>query len=178
MKRLGFTIIEIIITITIMGLLLTLVAVSVSSSQANARDSERKGDVEAIALNFEAFYNNRTSGTENGFILNGGSYPGTAYLDPEMLSAIIPDIDPQSIHAPDIDLEAPMSLVAATTKQTSIEHIEPRPSKDNDVYVYQPFKKNNDLCVTPTINDECRKFYIYYYQETTDTVERVTSKNQ
>lgn len=56
MKRLGFTVVEILITITIMGILLTLAVVNLSGSQVNARDDERKADVEALQVNLETFY--------------------------------------------------------------------------------------------------------------------------
>ena len=53
MLRRGFTIVELIITITIMGILLVLAVVNVSGTQAQARDDERKADVESISLNLE-----------------------------------------------------------------------------------------------------------------------------
>jgi prepilin-type N-terminal cleavage/methylation domain-containing protein len=56
MRTRGFTIVELIITITIMGILLTLAVVGVGTTQMNARDNERKADIEAIALHLESFY--------------------------------------------------------------------------------------------------------------------------
>lgn len=55
MKR-GFTIVELIITITIMGILLTLAVVSVNSTQLQARDAERKTDVESVQAYLESYY--------------------------------------------------------------------------------------------------------------------------
>lgn len=56
MEHRGFTIVELIITITIMGILLTLAVVGLSSTQLSARDNERTTDVEALALQLEAYY--------------------------------------------------------------------------------------------------------------------------
>jgi len=66
MNRRGFTIVELIITISIMAILLTLGTISLSDSQANARDSERKTDINTIALHLETFY---ISGTNSSTIL-------------------------------------------------------------------------------------------------------------
>lgn len=57
MNQRGFTVVEIIITISIMGILLLLTVVGVNGSQANARDSERKADIEVIGTQLESFYN-------------------------------------------------------------------------------------------------------------------------
>ena len=65
MRRRGFTIIELVITITIMAILLTLGVVSLSGTQKNARDSERKSDISTIALNLESYY---LSGTDSSTI--------------------------------------------------------------------------------------------------------------
>jgi prepilin-type N-terminal cleavage/methylation domain-containing protein len=56
MRTRGFTIVEVIVTITIMGILLTLAVVGVGATQMNARDNERKADIEAISLHLESFY--------------------------------------------------------------------------------------------------------------------------
>lgn len=178
MKRRGFTIVELAITITVMGILLTLAVVSLNSSQANARDSERIGDAEAIVLNLEAYYNNKSEDSLGNLVMSGGTYPGTSYLAASTFSKILPDIDPKSTRAPDVDSSAPMSLVAATNNDQSISGIRPLPSKTNDVYVYQPLTASGALCLTPTVTNECRKFNVYFYQETTNTVQQITSKNQ
>lgn len=177
MKLRGFTIVELIITITIMGILLTLAVVNLNSSQANARDSERAGDVEAITLNLESYYNNSSEDALGNFAKSGGTYPGSSYLASSTFSKILPDIDPKSIHAPGVDLTAPMSFVAATNNSQSPTTILPKPSKTNDVYVYQPLTANGGPCTDPAVS-ECRKFNIYYYQETSDSVKQITSKNQ
>lgn len=178
MKWRGFTIVELAITITIMGILLTLAVVSLNSSQANARDSERKGDAEAIVLNLESYYNNSSQDSQGNLFMSGGTYPGVDYLTTPTFSKVLPDIDPKSTHAPGVDVNEPMSLVQATNNVQTTSGVQPQPSKNNDVYVYQPLTKNGSLCADPFINGECRKFNIYYYQEVSNSVQQLTSKNQ
>jgi len=178
MIRRGFTVVELLITITIMGILLTLAVVGLNSTQVNARDSERKGDAEAIAMHLESYYNNDSQDSQGNFFMSGGTYPGTSYLIPATFSKILPDIDVKSTHAPGVDLSAPMSLVEATNATQTATGVAPLPSKSNDVYVYQPITSSGTLCVDPFVSNGCRKFNLYYYQETTNTVEMITSKNQ
>jgi prepilin-type N-terminal cleavage/methylation domain-containing protein len=178
MMRRGFTVVELIITITIMGILLTLAVVSLTATQANSRDSERKGDAEAIALNLESYYNNGADNADGSTISNGGSYPGTNQISNSTTFALIlPDIDTKSVHAPGVDVSAAKSLVVATNSTQTVAGVAPKPSKTNDVYVYQPITSSGTLCNnSPTT--ECRKFNLYYFQEVSGTVEMVTSKYQ
>lgn len=179
MMRRGFTIVELIITITIMGILLTLAVVNLNSTQVNARDSERKGDAEAIALNLESYYNNDSQDSLGNFLNSGGTYPGTNYIsNVSTFARVLPDIDPKSTHAPGADLSAVMSLVIATVATQSVSTIQPLPSKSNDVYVYQPLTASGAICADPSTSGDCRKFNLYYYQESTNTVQQLTSKNQ
>lgn len=175
MKRRGFTIVELVITITVMAILLTLAVVNVTSTQANARDSERKADAESIALNLENFYANQNPNIPN----SGGSYPGLDGLS--ALKTYLPDLDIKVTQTPGSNDEnsGSTNLVAATNTATGTS-IAPLPSTANDVYVYQPLTASGGLCTTTssTSAGACRKFNIYYFQETSNTVEMITSKHQ
>jgi len=174
MMRRGFTIVELAITITIMGILLTLAVVNLNGTQANARDAERKGDVEAIALNLENFYVNLNPDIP----MSGGSYLGLDFMTDSDITTYLPDIDPKSIHAPDISLGDPMSIVVATNANTTTTGVTPQPSSTNDVYVYQPLTGTGTLCASRITNGDCRRFNIYYFQETDNQVHKLTSKRQ
>lgn len=174
MMRRGFTIVELIITITIMGILLTLAVVNLGSTQANARDSERKGDVEALALNLENYYNNQDPNIAN----SGGSYLGSSFLNDSQIKTYLPDLDMKNVHAPGVDVSAPISAVPAQNNTTTTAGVLPQPSKSNDVYVYQPLTADGNLCTDPSVTGDCRRFNIYYYQETDNSVQMVTSKHQ
>ena len=177
MYRRGFTIVELIIVITIMGILLVLGVVNLRGSQMNARDTERKGDVESIALNMESFY---TSGTDGSTIF--GRYPSTTIIGNE--TTYLRDVDPKTLASP--GLSSP-SLVPATCITTCVQTtagVTPQPTEAT--YVYQPVKSDGSLCATEL--EECRKFNIYYKLEVASSntaqcpspgfVCIVTSKNQ
>lgn len=176
MIRRGFTVVELVITITIMGILLTLAVVSLNTSQANARDAERKADAESIALHLESFYTT----TDSALTQSGNVYPGMSALSDAAIYTTLPTLDTKSTHAPDVDLEDPISIVSATNTSESVDGVTPQP--DGTTYVYQALKSDGTLCDAPTETDyeagECRKFNLYYYQETTDSISVIRSKHQ
>lgn len=75
----AFTLVELMITIVVMVILLGLGTVSISGLQAQARDKERKQDVESIARGLEEAYkrsNPVVTSTEPAGIILSGAYPG------------------------------------------------------------------------------------------------------
>lgn len=170
MKMRGFTIIEVVITITIMGILLTLAIVNLQASEISSRDSERKGDVEVLATNLEAFYR-----TGNGTSPTVGRYPSTiiASGDEATLLATLRDLDIRAAIAPGAT-NAATTFISATNDTQTTSGVRPIPTATS--YVYQPLQSNNTLCVNET--QECRKFNIFYLTEADNTVQVVTSKNQ
>lgn len=177
MWRRGFTIVELAITVTIIGILLTLAVVNMNQAQMNARDSERKGDVEAIAMAFEAYYSNNVDGAASG-----NTYPGTNNINESWLTTTLPkitDVNQDIFRSPTTASTSPISLVPATNNNQFTWGIDPNPYID-DTYVYQPLDSAGNLCVDPALiaPDACRKFNIYYNQEGSASVQMVTSKNQ
>jgi len=165
MSRRGFTIVELIITISIMAILLTLGTISLSGSQANARDSERKTDIENITLHIETYYKSGLNGN-----YEVGRYPSTNFVGQETTTAI-PDIDPKSLIAPG---QSSSSFIAATNNVQTTDGISPQPTINQ--YVYQPLQQSGDLCTTGA--QQCQKFNLYYRLETDNTIYVTTSKNQ
>lgn len=160
-----------------MGILLTLAVVNLESTQANARDAERKTDVEGIALNLENYYDSRNSNAD----ATSGTYIGTSSLSLATVQTLLPDIDAKNLYSPSADTSSTtISMVAATTTSTATTSIAPSPTATNDVYVYQPLTVNGALCTDPTQTSvgACRRFNIYYYQESDNAVHVITSKHQ
>lgn len=167
MKR-GFTIVEIIVTITIMAILLTLAVVNVSSSEANGRDAERKADMESLTLNLEQFYKT----VDPAIALSGSGYPNTTLMTNATITSTLPDVDPKILRAPGVAESDPISVVAATNTAQTTTGILPLPTASS--YVYQPLTETNTLCSSGA----CRKYNVYYFLETTNTVVKIASRNQ
>ncbi len=167
MKRnAGFTLVELLITMTVMTILLVLAVVNLRSNEANARDEERKTDVSNIAKQLESYYE---AGTDTN---DPGVYPPTADVNTEAeVKAVLPDLNPKSLRAPDVADSSPMSFTVATTNAAQTPNI--------SSYVYQPLKADGSLCSTAGsgTTTECQRFIIYYTLETTGT-QTITSKHQ
>lgn len=166
MKRgVGFTLVELLITMTIMVILLTLAVVNLRSNQATARDEERKADVTAIAQQLETYYK---SGSDNA-MYNAGEYPPTSYVNSEdTVKAALRDLDPRALRAPSVADTAPMSFTIAANNAAQ--------TPTTSTYIYQPLTSSGSLCTAAS--DECRKFILYYALETDSNVQKIMSKNQ
>ncbi len=168
MYRRGFSIIELLIVITIMGILLTLAVVNMNGAQVNARDTERKGDIESIALNLEAFYKVGINGTTVF-----GRYPSVALAgSASSITGALVDADLKSFTPPGATGPDTGFLAASNNVQTT-SGVLPQPTINT--YVYQSLKQDGTLCTTYTY---CQKFNLYYMLEADNTVYMVTSKNQ
>ena len=177
MNRRGFTIVELLIVITIMGALLILGVANLRGSQANARDAERKSDVESITLHLDAYY---LTGSDTSSSV--GRYPSTvlASSGASYMQQTLRDIDISSLTAPSVS-DPTLTFIPATNNTQTIAGVTPQPSIAQ--YVYQPIQNSGALCTAET--QECRKFNIYYKLEvaTTDcpgpsNICMATGKNQ
>lgn len=171
MRRSGFTLIEVLVTITIMAVLLIIAVAIMRSGEANARDDQRKTDVTTIAQQLEAYYTSGLNGTTTI-----GQYPGldqvpgssgNAATDENTTKSTLRDLDWNALRAPGVSSSSNMSLIAAggTGAQT--------PTVGQ--YIYQPLTSSGALC--SLTSSGCRKFNIYYALET-GGVQMITSKNQ
>ena len=168
MKRnAGFTLVELLITMAVMVILLLLVVVSLRSNQASARDEERKTDIGAIAQQLETYYEAGTATTDPG------QYPATADVNTEAeIKALLPDLNPRVLRAPDVADSSTMSFTVAASSAA--------PTPDTSTYVYQPLKDDGTLCTaagTDTLT-ECRSFILYYALEATSGTQLLKSKHQ
>lgn len=159
----GFTIVELIITLTIMAILMTLATVNLSSSLANGRDVERRTDVMNIILFQETAYNRSTTRSY---------FHNASVATPALIEAYYQNIDRDNLRAPGVVSPNYSLVIAANTTQTAAG-VSPQPT--NTTYVYQPIETGGIIC-----NDSasCRKFNIYYREESTGTTIMMTSRNQ
>ena len=170
MKMRGFTVVELVITITVMGILLALAVVNITSTQVNARDTERKVDVEATGNYLETFYKNGSTSSPTP-----GRYPSTQLVasGETSVKSFLPDIDIINVTAPGA-ASAAASFIAATNSTQTAAGVAPQPTTEQ--YVYQPIQSDGSLCTTEL--QECRKFNIYFRLEGDNAVQKVMSKNQ
>lgn len=175
MKRRGFTIVELIITITIMGILLVLVVVNVNSSQVRSRDEERKADIAAIQDALETYYSsgNGSAGASLGV------YPNTVTAFGSEAAALqtFRDIDKKSLLAPGSSSIGDTLRVATNTTQTPAG-VAPQPTAGQ--YVYQPISvaSNGAQSLCSAAITTCRKYNLFYRSEADNTVQMVRSRNQ
>ena len=170
----GFTIVELIVIIVVMGILTVLAVVNLGSTQTQARDKTRVSNMNTLAANIERYY------TNGDFTLDvHGSYPTTSMIGSE--TTYLPDLARKILFDPssgaDVnDPGATTSLVAATNADQTIAGILPLPDTDTRIYVYQPLTTTNALCTSTATT--CIKFNLFYYQEVTNTVGKITSRHQ
>lgn len=55
-RQAGFTLLELLVVIGIIGILVGIGSIAYSSAQTRARDSRRRGDIEAISKSLEQYY--------------------------------------------------------------------------------------------------------------------------
>lgn len=169
MNRRGFTIVELVIVIFIIGVLLVLGVANLRGSQANARDTERKGDIETIALHLESFYQSGTDGSTST-----GDYPSSQLTSSQAYTeTALRDIDIKSITAPGITVSTNTFKSATNNTETTAE-VSPQPTVDE--YIYQPLQSDGSLCTLEV--QECRRFNLYYHLESDDTIYMLKSKNR
>jgi prepilin-type N-terminal cleavage/methylation domain-containing protein len=188
MKRhAGFTLIELLITLTIMVVLVVLAVVSLRSTQANARDEERKTDVENIARGLEQRYINGNRWVTAPSYVAKGSYPGTNEMLHGMgwdrsdfvptqivggyLTELMPDTSPANFVPPGngtFDISCVWACQPAET-QSFIDSI-----TTTSKYIYEPIDKSGNVCGL----GDCVRFNLYYRTEKDNIVHKVMSKNQ
>ena len=186
-RRAGFTMIELLITLTVMVILIVLAVVSLRSTQANARDEERKTDVENIARGLELRYVNGNPKVTAPSYVQKGSYPGVNEMLHAMgwnrvdfvptqivggyLTDLMPDTSPANFIPPNggsFDISCVWACQPAET-QSVIDSVT-TPSK----YVYEPIDAAGNVCS----NGDCVRFNLYYRTEKDNVIHKIKSKRQ
>ena len=192
-KKRGFTIVELVVVMTIMGILLTLGIVGLGASQANARDTERKSDIEAIAKGLESRY---VQGNIFGVAsyITKGTYPSVYELQHaqgQSVSTITPNQQTQYLEqilngtrtsnffppgAESSDITATFKPIC-TSSCAAAENAAQRDAAANTpgVYVYEPITATGAVC----LNTACVRYNLYYRLETSSaTVQKKESLRQ
>jgi prepilin-type N-terminal cleavage/methylation domain-containing protein len=203
----GFTIVELLVVIVIIGILVTIVSVQASRGQLVSRDKERENDVTIIASFLENTYKSGQADgavipSGDGSITNaiGMGYPSTSLISlstDDQSEAILGGIDPDALKSP---LKGAGGLVAASTTAgisgSAAGGVTLGGNATDDKYVYQPLDQSGNICnfatgnsvtglgktvtqqvIAPRLKDNCVRFIIYYYSETSNTVLSKSSVN-
>jgi prepilin-type N-terminal cleavage/methylation domain-containing protein len=90
-KQSGFSLLELLVVIGIIGILVGIGTISYTSAQTRARDSRRRGDIEAVGKALEQYYaqNNGTYPLDDSCAGYEGFLAGGAPTDPKTGSSYI-----------------------------------------------------------------------------------------
>lgn len=180
MKQHGFTVVELVIVITLMGILMGLGTFSIIDSQSHARDTERKSDIEIIAMNLENLYQSGNY-DDNDNIFKKGKYPSTADMalsgdKADNAKKLLRDVDIKSLYSPGNSGTLSLKVANDTNGPTNT-------SIAKDEYLYMPIKSDGNLC--GAAGADCRSFKLYAWLENEINVDgvgtylyTVESKNQ
>lgn len=183
--RRGFTVVELVVVMVIMAILLVLASFSISQSRANARDTERRADIEILARGLEARY---VQGGLNPAVttkpanVDKGSYPSTNEMV-HILGRVQADFTPTQIVGgygpvalPGTTVEAfsppgetgaydgfeiSSGSCAVEDKTCIAAFITP------DDYYYEPINESGTRCNSNVV--ACVRFNLYWEYETGDT---------
>jgi len=193
-RQRGFTLTELLITISVMIILMTLAVVSVRSTQLNARDEERKTDIENIARGLERRYVEGNPKATMPWSAKG-SYPGTneilhalggtqATFTPTQvangyLTTLLPGTTEKTFQSPNsTTVDFGMWCTASCTGYSTANIAATNNAINNyttiSKYTYTPVDRNNNICY----NGDCVKFFLYYRSEVDGQLYTIKSKNQ
>ncbi len=164
----GFSLIELIITITIIGILVGLVVFTPKTFLVSARDQERSDDVRAIARRLEEAYSSQDLGYP--------AYPSTAEITTDITNhtRTMDRIPRDAFKSPG---GADNSVTVATTNASTNPAGANTPSLTQ--YVYQPLTADGSLCTAnPSTSSSCARYFLYYRSEADNTVRFIKSIHQ
>ncbi|MDO4684715.1 MAG: type II secretion system protein [Candidatus Saccharibacteria bacterium] len=142
MKRLGFTIIELMVVIIVISILATVITIGYENMQRDVRDTERAADIDVIQAALESYYDQ-----------NGAYPPASGNLEDLAKNKL--GIHPNALKAPR-DTSSGISFKAAGTNQPSVYE-----------YLYKPLKNGSRACTGAT--DACEKYTLLWRKESDDT---------
>lgn len=197
----GFTVVELVVVMVIMAILLTLGVASFNGSQANARDAERKADIDTIAKSLEARYAKGNLFINSAYITRG-AYPSVneiRHAEGEVIAGLAGGTNTFGVYIDQLLPGAALSVftppgatgaitatfkpicTAAGTAPCNVDNTAEDATKisaaingSSAVYVYEPIDANKNIC----FSTECVRFNLYYRPEVTGTTQTKASKHQ
>lgn len=194
--RRGFTVVELVVVMVIMAILLVLASFSISQSRANARDTERTADADALSRGIEARYAqgelNKAITTAPTYV-KAGTYPTSNeinHIKGQSVSGFDPiqiaeGYGPVAFPGTSIASFAPpgtssysgfvVSTCSPVENKTAGSCLQTATTKDT--YVYEPIDASGGLCDSTAAG--CVRFNLYWRLETDlTTLQQYRSKHQ
>ena len=167
-KRLGFTVVEIIVVMSAIAILAGISVVGYGGMQRNARDKERVSDIQVIQNALEVYYDKngrypsrdeiaRTESTSINFLNRDLNLPPTSYISPSKATEKL-------FREEGRPLEYVNDIWAANT---------PTHVHDDDVYTYAPMI-GSSLCIPA--GEPCTSYKLHYWVEGENRHQEVRSK--
>ena len=186
----GFTTVELIVVISLIAILLTMSVLGVRGMQASARDSERKVDVESIAIKLESMYAKERRNSSNVIVKQQGSYPPVikpaSSVDMLTIPAeVLAEFDKKSLVAPLQSATSLRSVVSSVCQSsTNCTVLSANMNTATSVtgvpvgsYVYIPFSTTtSEICTT--VSKTCNSFKLYYVLERSPSVVQVVESKR
>lgn len=184
----GFTVVEVLVTLVVIGIILGLGTVGIRSSLVNARDAERKADIETIARGLEQRYKRSYSyswvdggGVTQTATFGPGDYPGASeswdvlfYWRRTPIAEALPGVSEAAWVSPGGNGTIGGSCILYAYSQPKCDTAE-KPSNIQeafadgsggwkDVYLYEFVGKDGNYC-----NGDCTRYNLYWISETQST---------
>lgn len=185
----GFTLIELMITMVVMVILTALAVVAVGNIQAQARDNERKSEIESIARGLDQRYKQGISYTVNGNAITRtpGSYPGDAemwdwgYWRAVPNDKIFVGVSDQGLTSPSGERLGYICALAgfnmpACDKAEKPQNVEGAFANGSggwkDTYMYESMNADGRYCNNDPnyATDSCVRFNLYWISETDKSI--------
>ena len=187
----GFTIVELLVVIVIIGILLMLSILMISNNRANARDTERKADIENLARGLETRYKQGNSRVSAPSYVSAGSYPGAnemrhimgvsvAGFTPAQISGgyprdALPGTEVATFSPPSVSGSfIGFGIVCTASCGAARDAATIGSSVTKDTYYYQPIDAAGDVC----IQGGCVRFQLFWREEVTGNLNVVESRRQ
>lgn len=195
-RRLGFTVVEVVVVAVLLTILLVTSVIGLRGSQVSSRDRERRADISTLHTNLETLYNKeiRSGSTiikpQGSYMPVQGNYLVGLSISPEMIK----ELDELATRAPNqsaISLRTVPGSICNTSgspvSTTNICYINST-SLNNELtaakvttnnYVYVPLvsSADNRLCTVSLIVNSlaggCRSFKLYSVLETDSSLVQI-----
>lgn len=163
-KKLGFSLVEVVIVITIIGILAAIITVTFDNVRKASRTSERETDIEMISNALEKYYDENGEYPAPAHLVNNNGNISGGYVTHEVL----PGLPAEALVAP----LAPADTTNSLTLLTDYSY----ESMDVDSYGYSiSFSANPDYCLNDSMS--CSNYVLLFKDEVSGVLKTKCSQH-